>query len=65
MTRKTVVSLVSHTVWKFQDFPVIQILREINYGECRSCNTAVFATFWAFESSNLVNFSLLKVHKFI
>ena len=24
------------TVWKFQDFSVIQILREINFGECRS-----------------------------
>ena len=22
-----------HTVWTFQDFPIIQILREINFGE--------------------------------
>ena len=31
------------TVWKFQDFSVIQILREINFGESRSSKTAVFA----------------------
>ena len=28
------------TVWKFQDFSVTQILREINFGECRSSKTA-------------------------
>ena len=27
------------TVWKFQDFYVIQNLREINLGESRSCKT--------------------------
>ena len=27
-------------VWKFQDFPVIQILREINFGEFRSSKYA-------------------------
>ena len=26
----------SAAVWKFQDFPVTQILREINFGDCRS-----------------------------
>ena len=30
------------TVWKFQDFFVIQILREINYEESRSAKSAVF-----------------------
>ena len=29
------------TVWKFQDFHVIQILREINFGEFRSSKTAI------------------------
>ena len=33
------------TVWKFQDFSVIQILREINLGESRSPKTAIFAIF--------------------
>ena len=29
------------TVWNFHDFSVIQILREINVEELRSCKTAV------------------------
>ena len=31
-------------MWKFENFSVIQILREINFGESRSSKTAVFAT---------------------
>ena len=31
------------TVWKFQDFYVIQILREINFGESRSSKTVIFS----------------------
>ena len=31
------------TVWKYQDFSVIQILREINFGESRSSKFAFFA----------------------
>ena len=42
------------TLWKFQDFSVAQILREINFGESRSSKTAI-----------LINFSLQKVHKII
>ena len=30
------------TVWKFQDFSVIQILRETNFGECRRSKPAIF-----------------------
>ena len=30
------------TVWKFHDFSVIQILREINFGESRSSKTVKF-----------------------
>ena len=30
------------TVWKFQDFSVIQILREINFGKGRGPKTAFF-----------------------
>ena len=33
----------SHSMWKFQDFSVDQILREINFGESKSSKTAVFA----------------------
>ena len=33
------------TVWKFHDFPITQILREINFGQSRSSKTAVFAFF--------------------
>ena len=36
---------IANTVWKFQDFSVIQILREINFGQSRSSKTAVFAIF--------------------
>ena len=36
-------SVASCTVWKFQDFSVIQILREINFGDSRSSKIAVFA----------------------
>ena len=35
-----------HTVWKFQDFSVNQILREINFEESRSSKTAVLPFLW-------------------
>ena len=40
------------TVWKFHDFAITQILREINFGEFRSAKIAVFA-----------NLGLLKIAK--
>ena len=46
------------TVWKFHDFSVIQILREINFGESWGSKTAIFAIFGALNIVNLVNFSL-------
>ena len=52
-----------NTVWKVQDFPVTQILREINSGEFRSSETAVFAFFGALDFVDLVDFSLQKVQK--
>ena len=54
----------SNTVWKFQDFSVTQILREIKVGESRSSKTAFFATFKALNFVNLMNFSLQKVQKY-
>ena len=35
--------------WKFQNFSVTQILREINFGNSRSLKTAVFSCFTASE----------------
>ena len=29
------------TVWKFHDFSITQILREINFGDCRSAKSAI------------------------
>ena len=53
------------TVWKFQDFSVIQILCEINFVEFMSSQTAVFAILGAQNFVDLVEFSLLKVQKLI
>ena len=53
------------TMWIFQDFSVIQILREINFGRSKSFKTDISAIFLALNFVNLVNFSLQKVHKFI
>ena len=33
---------LSGTVWNFQDFSLIQILREINFGQSRSSKDAIF-----------------------
>ena len=53
------------TVWKFCDFPITQILREINFGESRSSKTAIYACFEASDFGNLVNFHLKKLQNFI
>ena len=52
-------------MWKFRDFSVTQILREINFEECRSSEIAIFAILGAaLRFVNLVDFfSLQKVHK--
>ena len=36
---------LKYTVWKLQNFSVPQILRETNYGEFRSCKTAINSHF--------------------
>ena len=46
-------------------FFVTQILREINFGESRSSETAVFAIFRALNFVNLVNIRFQKVQIFI
>ena len=40
-------------MWKFQHFSITQILREVNFGECKSSKTAVFAIFGILEVQNL------------
>ena len=41
--------LAKITVWKFQNFSVIQILREINTRDSRSCKKCLFCHFRASE----------------
>ena len=52
------------TVWKFHDFSVTQILREIHFGESRSSKITVLAFSRALKMINLVLFSLQKMQKF-
>ena len=54
--------VVVHSV-EFQDFSVIQILREMDCEgtTCRRSKTASFCNFRALNLDNLVNFSLQKV----
>ena len=54
----------SNTMWKFQDFSVTQILREIIFGESKSCKIAVFTISGALNFVILVNFSPIKVQKY-
>ena len=54
-----------YTVWKFQVFSVIQILREIKFGECKRSKIVVFAIFEPLNFVYFVNFSLKKVPKLI
>ena len=41
------------TLWKFQDFSVAQILREIKFVEFRSSKTAIFALFGALKDAKI------------
>ena len=50
-------------MWKFHDFSVIQILREINIGESRSSKTAIFAILGALTDDNLATLHLQKEQK--
>ena len=48
---------MENTVWKFQDFSITQILREINFAESRSPKSAIFAILGPLNFANLVIFS--------
>ena len=53
-------------MWKFQDFSITQILREINFEDSRMAKTAIFAILRAVNFVQMVNFSLkksTKIHK--
>ena len=52
-----------YTVWKFYDFSITHILREINCRDSESFKTAVFAICGALNFVNLVNFILQKTHQ--
>ena len=52
------------TVWKFQDFSVFLILREINFIYCRSSKNAVFAIFGALHCVNFTASKCVKVADF-
>ena len=56
---------IEYTVWKFHDFSIIQILREINFGGSRNAKDVVFAILGAVNIVHLVNISLQKVQKFM
>ena len=56
---------MDYTVWKFQDFSITQILREINFEESGSAKNAVFAILGAVNFVHLVIISLLKVQKLL
>ena len=44
----------------------LRFLHEINFGDCRSCKTAIFfAILGTVNCINLANFSLQKVQKFM
>ena len=46
--------------WKFQHFSITDILREINFGECKSLKKCDFCNFRGSEFFIWVNFSLRK-----
>ena len=52
------------TVWKCQDFSVIQILREINFEQYIKSKTAGVFIFWALDFVNFINCILQIVEKF-
>ena len=52
-------------MWKFRDFSVTQILREMNLGESRASINVVFAILGALNLVILVNFISQKVENVI
>ena len=55
-----VLQLFSTTLWNFHDFSVIQILHEINFGDCRSAKSAISAHWEALNFDFLWNFAIFE-----
>ena len=62
---ENVTSLLSKARWKFHDFCITHILREINFVDSWRAKTAIKALLGAVNFVLLVNFSLQKVNKCI
>ena len=62
---QTVLTNLVSTVWKFRDFSVTWILREINLSGFKSSKTAVYANLGALNIVDLAHFRFQKVPKFI
>ena len=54
-----------NTVWKFQDFSITHILREINFGDSKMSKFDIFAIFGPLNLIDWVNLSFPKVQKFM
>ena len=52
-------------MWKFQDFYVIQILREIIFEESRSCKSANFDILGALKFVKLLKIHFQKMQEFL
>ena len=53
-------------MWKFHEFSIPKILREINFEDSKIAKTAIFAILRAVNFVQMVNFSLqksAKIHK--
>ena len=56
------------TVWKFHDFSIIQILREINFWESKSAKSAIFTHKEAlnsdfYEFMHFLKAEICQIHK--
>ena len=56
-------SVVNSTVWKFQDFFITQILREINFEDSRSANSAILRHLWIFVLFEADIYQIDKIHR--
>ena len=62
---QTVLTNLVSTVWKFRDFSVTWILREINLSGFKSSKTAVYANLGALNIVDLAYFRFQKAPKFM
>ena len=65
MNKRYVVSRWRHTVWKFRDFSITQILSEINFGDFRCAKSAILMNLMAPNFDFLSIFALFNSQKLI